>query len=292
MNSGVVLLDKETGISSAGALARLKKKLAVERIGHAGTLDPMASGLLVCLTGRATRLASFAQDGAKIYSGSIEFGLRTSSDDITGEVLERTERFPDFAEVQSKLPAFIGSISQIPPRVSAIKIDGERSYKKARRGEDFEIKPRTVEVTFFEISPQSTERIGFRLGCSKGTYVRSLARDLGEALGCGGCLAELRREATEPFRIDAARTLERLSCADIAPWDILLPQAARIEASATESSALLNGQRASLLEFSKSHARELAAAEYAIFYRAGTATPLGLLKRAGESWDFALNIGE
>lgn len=292
MSGGVLLLDKATGLTSAAALARLKKKLAIAKIGHAGTLDPLASGLLVCLVNSATRLASFAQDGAKTYSGEIEFGLLTSSDDITGEVLERSSALPDFDSVRAAVPEFVGELDQIPPRVSAIKVGGVRSYDRARSGEDFQLAARRVRVDFFDVWAISQKRIGFRIGCSKGTYIRSLARDLGARLGCGGCLAALRRERTEPFEIGAARTLEEATLADIMSWDVLFPNVIRAEVADAEAQRLLRGERRALEDVSGRLPEPESAGAHAIYYRHGSVKPLGLLKRTSETWDYALNIGE
>lgn len=289
MSCGVVLIDKHVGISSAGIVARLKKRLNTSRIGHAGTLDPMASGLLVCLAGSATRLASFAQDGTKVYSGTIELGLTTSSDDITGEVLSRSERTPDFSDIVEAARGFVGEIQQVPPRVSALKIDGERSYQRARRGEEFEIKPRTVRVDCFDVIPGEERRFGFRVQCGKGTYIRSLARDIGEKLGCGGCLASLRREATAPFSVQNALPVDEAGAADVLPWDILFPEALKLTVADSDAAKLVNGEKRMLglvSERAGSSART-----QAIYYRENSSTPLGLLKRLESGdWDYALNI--
>lgn len=292
MTSGVILLDKDTGLSSAAALARLKKKLGVAKLGHAGTLDPMASGLLVCLVNSATRLASFAQDGAKTYSGSIEFGLTTSTDDITGEVLERSGKFPSFSQVRAAVSSFVGELNQVPPRVSAIKVGGVRSYDRARSGEAFELAARVVRVDSFEVGELSENRVSFKVCCSKGTYIRSLARDLGQVLGCGGCLASLRRDRTAPFEIDSARTVENVSADDIMSWDVLFPNVIKAEVADWEAQRLLRGEQRALLDLSDRLVQERAPSDHAIYYRQGSKKPLGLLKRASETWDYALNIGE
>ncbi|MBN8548462.1 MAG: tRNA pseudouridine(55) synthase TruB [Deltaproteobacteria bacterium] len=290
MSSGVLLLDKASGLSSAAALARVKRKLSIAKIGHAGTLDPMASGLLVCLVNSATRLASFAQQGTKIYSGSIEFGLVTGTDDITGEILERSDQLPEFSQVLAATAPFVGNITQIPPRVSAIKIDGVRSYDRARNGEEFELMARPVRVDYFEVEPESERRVRFRIQCSKGTYIRSLARDLGAALGCGGCLASLRREATIPFTIDGAKTFENVSLADIMSWDVLFPNVIKAEVDDFAATRLLRGEKRALLDISERLGEQTS--EHAIYYRQGSSKPLGLLRRIPDAWDYALNIGE
>ncbi len=230
VNSGIVLMDKPVGLSSAQALAKLKRQLGTKKIGHAGTLDPFATGLLICLTEGATRLASFAQAGMKTYSGVIRFGLTTSSDDITGEPISLSEQLPDFATAQRASEQFVGVISQVPPQVSAIKVEGERAYKRARQGLSTKLAPREVQIYSFDIEPlEGLERISFRVTCSSGTYIRALARDLGAALECGACLEELRREASEPFSVQGVKELVELTVADIVPWYSLFPETKRIE---------------------------------------------------------------
>lgn len=289
MSCGIFLIDKETGPSSAAVVSKLKKKFELERVGHAGTLDPMASGLLVCLCGTATRLANFAQGGAKVYSGFIQFGLTTTTDDITGEELSRSQSLPDFEDVKGAVHEFTGVITQAPPRISAVKVNGQRAYRRARRGEDFQLTGREVEVMSFEVSPTCDPSIiSFRVRCSKGTYIRSLARDLGERLECGGCLASLRRESTDPFSVENARKLEEVDRADLLPWDILFPNCARLEVSEAEARRLLNGERTVLAGLSPRLPRQPSEAKIAVY---GTQRPLGLLQRNGEAWDFAINVG-
>ncbi len=287
MKSGVILIDKATGLSSAAVVGRLKRSLHLDRIGHAGTLDPMASGLLVCLCGAATRLADYAQGGIKVYSGEIQLGIRTSSDDLDGEILTRSEEIPSFATIESAIPAFVGHISQVPPRISAVKIDGERSYRRARRGEDFEITARQVQVLAFEIAPLADpSRVAYRVRCSKGTYIRSLARDLGEKLGCGACIATLRREITEPFSVASAKSLEDVTAADILPWNALFPSITKISVTETEARRLLNGERRVLADVvGRLPSADIQLAVY------GADRPLGLLRNTGKVWDFVLNVG-
>jgi tRNA pseudouridine55 synthase len=297
MTCGVVLLDKDTGMSSAAAVARAKRILDVDRIGHAGTLDPMASGMLVCLTGPATRLASFPQHGAKLYSGTIVFGRTTSTDDITGETLEESGRFPRYSDVDAALSSFTGSIQQIPPRISAVKVQGERSYRRARRGEEFELQARTVEVERFEIRPipendeNACVSVGFLVQCSKGTYIRSLARDLGEALGCGGCLGSLRREAVLPFHVADAHTLADLKPEHLLPWDVLFPATPSLHLSEAEARRVRNGERGILEDLSRRSDSALCRSPYVVYYGPESGRPLGLLSGSPEGkLDIAMNL--
>jgi tRNA pseudouridine55 synthase len=248
MLTGVVLLDKPSGRSSANALGVLKRTLGAEKAGHAGTLDPMATGLLVCLFGKATRLASFAESGRKIYSGTMRFGMTTSTDDIEGEILSQNAALPGLDAIRAELKHFTGEISQVPPNISAVKIGGERAYDLARRGEQVEIAARMVTVYSFEVLRLAGADAQFRVECTPGTYIRSLARDLGERLGCGGCLSGLRREFSAPFDVADARTLDSASVKDVLPWTRLFPDTERVELSKDAALRLLRGDERTLGE--------------------------------------------
>ena len=228
MKDGILLIDKPAGLTSAQAIAAVRRRLKLEKIGHAGTLDPMATGLLVVLVNSATRLASYAEAGDKVYSGIFRFGLATDSDDITGNVLERSEKLPAFAQVRAAADSFLGTSAQVPPRVSAIKVDGERAYRRVRRGETVALKSRMVTVRRLELEELAPGRVWFNLHCSKGTYVRSLARDLGEKVGCPACLASLRREASLPFSVKEAAGIEAISLDHLRDWRELFPKMPRL----------------------------------------------------------------
>lgn len=213
--SGIILLYKRAGITSATAIAEVKRKLELRKIGHAGTLDPMATGLLVCLVNNATKSASLFQQGEKTYSGTFKLGIQTSTDDCEGDVIKRVETIPPEEEVQKASKQFVGKISQIPPQISAIFVNGKRAYELARKGEAVELKPREVTVKEFKIWPLPQNEYGFRAVCSSGTYVRSLARDIGNELGCGACLTSLCREGSDPFTLSEASTIQELTIEDI-----------------------------------------------------------------------------
>jgi tRNA pseudouridine55 synthase len=172
-------------------------------VGHLGTLDPFAAGLLVIVVGRATRLAPFAAGWAKAYHGVIRLGTTTATDDATGATLATSEAWHglDRARVEEALAAFRGAYDQRPPAYSAVKVAGERAYRRARRGEGVVLQPRRVDVTELELESFGPPDVGFRATVSGGTYLRSLARDVGEALGCGAHLATLRRTRVGPFRL-------------------------------------------------------------------------------------------
>ena len=286
-DAGILLLDKPAGMSSAQALNSLKRRLDCGKIGHAGTLDPDATGLLVCLTGAATRLAHYAEVGSKIYSGVIQLGVRTNTDDISGHVLSSCSSYPDFAAVEASAARFVGTISQVPPQVSAIKVNGERGYVKARRGEQMQLAPRSVTVEQFTVSPLDESRIGFEISCSKGTYIRALARDLGDMMGCGACLYSLRRNASYPFHVDQAKTIEEIEAADTIAWENLFPGASRVEVSGQLSRRLMSGDERALAEVVLSLDGDKAL--YGISTETGL-KPLGLLVRNGGMWRFGVNL--
>ena len=223
MNAGLVLIDKQEGISSAKAVAILKRKLNLKKVGHAGTLDPFATGLLVCLVGKSTKLAQVGLFGRKAYEGVFKFGVTTTTDDITGEVVAEKpckieiERLRDVVKEK-----FLGKISQVPPRVSAKHVNGERAYKLARQGVEFNLTPKECEIYNFEIVDRLSDTdFSFRVEVSGGTYIRALARDLGEIFESGGTLASLRRTKVGKLSVDEAVSLDDLQVSNIMSESIL-----------------------------------------------------------------------
>ncbi|AHF90112.1 tRNA pseudouridine synthase B [Opitutaceae bacterium TAV5] len=208
---GVLLIDKPTDHTSHDVIARLRGILHMKRVGHAGTLDPMATGLLVVLVGKATSLSQYLMSADKGYTGTVTLGKTTNTQDAEGEMLE-TRPVPPLTEAQvaAALRSMLGDQYQMPPMFSAIKIDGVPLYKSARKGEDIEREPRFIRVSQFDLTRWQSPEIDFRVKVSKGTYVRTLAHDLGDKLGCGGHLSALRRTACGPLTIDRAVTLEAL----------------------------------------------------------------------------------
>lgn len=208
---GVLLVDKPGQHTSHDVIARLRGILRTKKIGHAGTLDPMATGLLIVLVGKATRVSQFMISLDKEYEGTIELGRTTDSQDADGEVME-TRPVPVLSEedVRQAIKGFLGDQYQMPPMFSAIKIGGVPLYKKARKGEDVAREPRFIRVMSWEVLGFESPNIRFRLKCSKGTYVRTLAHDLGNKLGCGAHLSALRRTATDRFSVSQALTLEQI----------------------------------------------------------------------------------
>lgn len=209
---GILLIDKPAGWTSHDVVARVRSLTRQRRIGHTGTLDPMATGLLVLCLGRATRLVEYLGGHDKRYSGTVELGFTTTTDDAEGEPVEQRP-VPGLSStvVESALAGFRGPILQRPPAYSALKVAGRRAYQLARSGEEVALAPRKVTVHALMGRVASPTQVAIDVVCSAGTYVRSLARDLGEALGCGGHLVALRRHSAGPFDIADAVTLEELA---------------------------------------------------------------------------------
>jgi tRNA pseudouridine55 synthase len=208
---GWIVLDKPVGMTSTHAVSVIKRLFAAKRVGHDGTLDPLASGCLPIALGEATKTVPFVVDGRKSYLFTIRWGEERDTDDAEGRVVATSELRPDAAAIRALLPRFTGTIEQVPPRYSAVKIGGERAYDLARDGQAVELKPRAVEIYRLELkeTPHPDHSV-LAAECSKGTYVRSLARDLGRALGALGHVAALRRGRVGPFGDDDMISLEQI----------------------------------------------------------------------------------
>ena len=206
MADGLLLIDKPAGITSHDAVARVRRVLGVKKVGHSGTLDPMATGLLLMGVGRATRLLRFLGDLPKVYEGAGVLGVETTTLDADGEVVRERAVDVDPDSLRTALAALTGEIEQTPPAYSAVKVGGRKLYEAARAGSPIEAAPRQVTVYAFDLLSFQTPTFAFRVRCSAGTYVRSLVADVGERLGCGAHLSELRRTAIGPFAVDAARS--------------------------------------------------------------------------------------
>lgn len=208
----LLLMDKPSGWTSFDVVAKTRNLLRVKKVGHTGTLDPMATGLLVICLGRATKLAERIQGGRKTYTGTIRFGTTTTTDDAEGEVLTTAPLADlDAEHVRAEAATFIGEGLQRPPMFSARKVGGERLYKIARRGEEVEVGAAAISVYRFDITHVDLPDVGFLVECSKGTYIRSLARDLGARLGPGAHLAALRRTHSGEFDVAEAITIAELT---------------------------------------------------------------------------------
>lgn len=208
---GWLNLDKSYDLGSTQAVGAVKRILSPKKIGHAGTLDPLATGVLPLALGDATKTVQYMMDARKIYRFTVRFGIQTDTDDIEGDVIARSDMRPEDAAIQACLPNYIGNIEQLPPRYSAIKVNGQRAYDLARAGQEVELKPRQVSIMRFELIERiDAEHAIFEVECGKGTYVRSLARDMSEALGTCGHISALRRLAVGSFHVDDAITLDML----------------------------------------------------------------------------------
>jgi tRNA pseudouridine55 synthase len=209
---GWIVLDKEVGMTSTQAVGAIKRLFSCKRAGHAGTLDPLASGCLPIALGEATKTVPFVMDGRKTYSFTVRWGEERDTDDADGRVVAVSDARPDRAAIEALLPRYTGTVSQVPPQYSAIKIDGERAYDLARDGETVDLEARPVEIHQLElVNVPDADHAEFRAECGKGTYVRSLARDIGRALECLGHIKALRREAVGSFSQNDMISLEQLT---------------------------------------------------------------------------------
>ncbi len=213
--NGVLVVDKPVGPTSFDVVARVRRAVKVKRVGHGGTLDPLASGVLPVCVGEATKLAPFLLDAEKTYEFTVRFGAETDTDDAGGRVTATADASGlDQAAVEAALGAFRGPISQVPPAYAAIKREGRALYDYARAGEAIEVAPRAVTIFALElVSFTGPDEVALRVHCSKGTYVRALARDLGRALGTGGHVTALRRTSSGPFALEVAWPLDRVLAA-------------------------------------------------------------------------------
>src|ERR1043165_5916594 len=240
--NGILIIDKPEGMTSHAVVQAVRKKFRISKVGHLGTLDPMATGVLPVSVGKATRLAQFLPTFPKEYEGEMRFGLSTSTYDREGAPTTAQRPLGRVAhEIHDAMQQFVGSVDQIPPPFSAKKIGGVPSYKFARANQAVEIAPVKVEVRKFELVNLQTPFAAFRVVCSAGTYVRSLVHELGRQLGCGAHLTALRRTRSGDFRIENAFKLEQISDEKVVPMDHLLSSWPRIEVSEAEEIKIIHG---------------------------------------------------
>jgi tRNA pseudouridine55 synthase len=266
VTSGLVVVDKPGGVTSHDVVARVRRLAGTRKVGHAGTLDPMATGVLVLGVERATRLLGHLMLTEKAYDATVRLGVATTTDDAEGEVTAAASTSGlDEATVRAAAAAFVGTIEQVPSAVSAVKVDGKRAYARVRAGEDVVLEPRTVtvhELVVRDVRPAGeTTDVDVSVRCSSGTYIRAIARDLGAALGVGGHLTALRRTSVGPYDLSVARTLESLA-EDFA----VLPMAAA--ARAAFASLDLDAEQATDVRFGRSLDLDLAGVS-ALFDPAG-----------------------
>lgn len=247
--NGIILVDKPQDWTSHDVVAKLRGVLHERRIGHSGTLDPLATGLLVVFVGRATRAVEFAEADSKEYLAGLRLGVSTDTQDITGNIVAESAALPDEAALREALGRFIGDVEQIPPMYSAIKIGGKKLYELARRGESVERAPRKITVSAIDIAGRDGDDYILNISCSKGTYVRTLCSDIGEALGCGACMSSLRRTRAGVFSVDDAHSLADIEAAVregrlsdiILPVDTLFASFPKLTVSQSAAKRLKNG---------------------------------------------------
>jgi len=250
--NGWIVLDKPLGMTSTTAVAAVRRIFKAKKAGHAGTLDPLASGVLPIALGEATKTVPFVQDGRKIYRFTVRFGIETDTDDAEGKQTARADLRPGREAIEALLPSFTGTILQTPPQFSALKIDGERAYDLARHGETVELAPREIQIDSFRlVAMPDADHAEFEIECGKGTYVRSLARDIGRTLGCLGHVSVLRRTRVGDFSESDTVTLvqlEQASADDASLFALLRPVAAGLQSlpgvkvSENDAQRLVQGQ--------------------------------------------------
>ena len=247
--NGILLIDKAEGWTSSDVVIKLKGVLRERRVGHSGTLDPMATGLLAVFIGRATRAVEFAEAHAKRYTSGLRLGVTTDTQDVTGTVLRSCPANVAEDELKAVLTRFTGELEQIPPMYSAIKINGQKLYDIARRGGEVERRPRHITVSGISVVGRSGNDFVLDISCSKGTYIRTLCNDIGDALGCGGCMSSLRRTAAGDFSVSQAYTIDEVVAAAAAgeagklllPTDSMFAALPRCTAGAQDERRIKNG---------------------------------------------------
>ena len=208
--NGIVIIDKPQGWTSQDVTARLRRVFNTKRIGHGGTLDPMATGVLPVFVGRATRGVEFFEHAEKTYETVLRLGITTDTEDITGNVLTSCDAFVTGEQLENVLQQFRGEIMQVPPMYSALKVNGQKLCDLARKGKEVERKPRPITIHELTLLGMEAEGIRLRVRCSKGTYIRTLCKDIGRALGCGGCMAALRRVSAGEYTVEESVPLQTL----------------------------------------------------------------------------------
>lgn len=248
--NGWIILDKGLGLTSTDAVNRVRRLFNAEKAGHAGTLDPLATGILPIALGEATKTIPYIQDSAKLYRFTVTWGQQRTTDDAEGEVTHTSDKRPTDAEIHAILPRFTGEIEQIPPRFSAIKVNGARAYDLARAGEEVTLAARRVFIDSLELVENTKDHAVFNVACGKGTYMRSLARDMAQTLGTYGYISVLRRLAVGHFTEETAILLDDLEkivqsaqpYACLLPVETALADIPALALTTQEASRLVNGQ--------------------------------------------------
>jgi len=289
--NGWLNIDKPEGMTSNQVIGRVRRALNAQKLGHAGTLDPLATGVLPIALGEATKTISFAQDRDKIYSFTIQWGEARNTDDREGEVTQTSDKRPTPAEITALIPRFIGDIEQTPPQFSAIKINGERAYDLARSGEEVEMKSRIVSVYDLRLTGTTPDTASLELHCGKGTYVRAIARDMGQILGCFGHVSALRRLAVGQFTVETAiplDTFEKMAQSSdpdrlLLPIETVLDDIPALALTDDEISRIKQGQTLKLLSRQDIGRLEIAGIDETtdLILAIGDNKPLALLEKDG-----------
>lgn len=254
--SGWLVIDKPAGLTSTAVVNKVRWAMQAKKAGHAGTLDPEATGLLAVALGEATKTVPYITDALKAYEFTVRLGQSTNTDDAEGEVIAQSDARPDDAEIKDALSGFVGDIMQVPPQFSAVKIDGERAYKRARDGEEMEIQPRPLWVEELVLTDRpDADTAVLEMTCGKGGYVRSIARDLGETLGCHAHVVSLRRLWSGPFDLEGALSMDEVEKlaqdpaldAHLRPLEVGLVDLPCVTCPAESAARLRNGNPALVL---------------------------------------------
>lgn len=274
---GLLVIDKPQGITSRDAVDRVQRWFPRgTRVGHTGTLDPLATGVLVLCLGSATRLAEYVQQMKKVYRTTIHLGAVSDSDDADGAITSRTvERIPERSEIEACLPHFLGEIEQVPPTYSAAKVTGRRAYALARSGQEVQLGTRRVRIETIDVLRFEYPLLELEIRCGKGTYIRSLARDLGERLGCGGYVEVLRRLSVGPFRAEEGVTLDveaETAHSRLLPIGAAMSDFLRVEVTLEEETKLRHGVAVSMRQ-------EIVDDECALFTTQGELIGIGRVDR-------------
>ena len=246
MTNGFLLIDKDSGITSSSVVQAIKKKFQLKKVGHLGTLDPMATGLLILAINRGTKFSSLLLESHKSYAAEVTLGIQTDTDDAEGEKILSRPVTCNNEETKQMLLSFLGSSKQKPPIYSALKVNGKPMYKYARQGVKVEKASRNIEIQTIENISINLPRISFEVSCSKGTYIRSIARDLGELLGCGGHLSALKRLTQQDFLLKDAKKIDEINELDIIPLELAFNHLESVNIPEEQLKKFINGSAVDL----------------------------------------------
>ena len=246
MTNGFLLIDKDSGITSSSVVQVIKKKFQFKKVGHLGTLDPMATGLLILAINRGTKFSSLLLESHKSYAAEVTLGIQTDTDDAEGEKILSRPVTCNNEETKQMLLSFLGSGKQKPPIYSALKVNGKPMYKYARQGVKVEKASRNIEIQTIENISINLPRVSFEVSCSKGTYIRSIARDLGELLGCGGHLSALKRLTQQDFLLKDAKKIDEINELDIIPLELAFNHLESVNIPEEQLKKFINGSAVDL----------------------------------------------